>query len=281
VPIQIFATAGFFSGIFYLVLVCLVVASTLRALKIFQNKDKIFVASLFSAWIAFQAQTIISIDNAGLTIWGWALGGILISLGFGHKAESDTIAITNAKKKLSEDLLSKSRIISSFITLIGVMICSLLYQGEKYLYDLTRYINYSSQNQSENFYLTLKKFDQSTFVEPAYRFRVANLMFQIGRIDEANSRVEELLKMNPNSFDYLFGLAQIKSDKKDWRSVSVIREKIIKIDPWNAENYLLLAKAYENLGESERAKWAYNKILSFAGDRPVAQEAKISLSKIT
>jgi len=281
VPIQIFATAGVFSGIFYLVLIFLVLASAFRAIKILKSEDKILVASLFSAWIAFQAQSIISIDNVGLSIWGWVLGGMLIGLGFGHTAESENIVTSSVNKKPTEDLLSTSKIISAFITLIGVIVCSFLYQGEKYLYDLTRYVNYSSQNQSENFYLTLKKFDESRFVEPAYRFRTANLMFQIGKIDEANSRVEQLLKVYPDSFDYLFGLAQIKSYKEDWRSVSDIRERIAKIDPWNAENYLLLAKAYENLGEYEKAKSNYNKILSFASDKPIAQDARISLRKIS
>lgn len=280
VPIQLFATAGVFAGMLYLILIFLIITSTLRALKNSSNKDKLLVAGIFSAWVAFQAQSIISIDNVGLTIWGWVLGGILIGLGFGGSSEAKIIDNSNHIKRQPIDLILKRKILSFVFTFIGILFVVQLYQGEKYLYDLTRYVNYSTQNQSELFKLTLNKIDQARFVEPAYRFRIANLLFQIGQIDAANSRVNDLLKSQPNSYDFLFGYAQILAIKEDWNSIAVVREKISKVDPWNAENYLFMAQSYEKMGNRERAITLYKKILTFAGSKPVGQEARNSIEKL-
>lgn len=280
VPIQLFATAGVFAGMLYLILIFLIITSTLRALKNSSNKDKLSVAGIFSAWVAFQAQSIISIDNVGLTIWGWVLGGILIGLGLGGSSEAKIIDNSIHIKKQPIDLILKRKILSFVFTFIGILFVVQLYQGEKYLYDLTRYVNYSTQNQSELFKLTLNKIDQARFVEPAYRFRVANLLFQIGQIDAANSRVNDLLKSQPNSYDFLFGYAQILAIKEDWNSIAVVREKISKVDPWNAENYLFMAQSYEKMGNRERAITLYKKILTFAGSKPVGQEARNSIEKL-
>lgn len=280
VPIQLFATAGVFTGMLYLILIFLIITSTLRALKNSSNKDKLSVAGIFSGWVAFQSQSIISIDNVGLTIWGWVLGGILIGLGLGGSSEAKIIDNSIHINKQPIDLILKRKTLSFVFTFIGILFVAQLYQGEKYLYDLTRYVNYSTQNQSELFKLTLNKIDQARFVEPAYRFRVANLLFQIGQIDAANYRVHDLLKSQPNSYDFLFGYAQIFAIKEDWNSIVVVREKISKVDPWNAENYLFMAQSYEKLGNIESAIILYKKILTFAGSKPVGQEARNSLKKL-
>ena len=56
------------------------------------------------------------------------------------------------------------------------------------------------------------------------------------------------------------------------------REKISKIDPWNAANYLALGKAYKSQGDLVKAKEMLNKILSFASGNEIAVQAKIDLA---
>lgn len=61
----------------YLALMILVVLSALKVIKRSIGFDPVFVG-LFGAWVAFQAQSIISINQIGLAIWGWVISGLII-----------------------------------------------------------------------------------------------------------------------------------------------------------------------------------------------------------
>jgi O-antigen ligase len=80
--IQLFATAGVFVGIFYLMLMALIFYSGVSLIKQINLEDKKIVLGLLSTWIGFQAQSLISIDNIGISIWGWLLGGSILALKF-------------------------------------------------------------------------------------------------------------------------------------------------------------------------------------------------------
>ncbi len=80
--IDLFATGGIFLFLSYLALNLLVlkrILSVLRAQK-FNNDNFNTLATL---WLAFQVQSVVSINVAGLAIWGWVAAGLI--LGFREK----------------------------------------------------------------------------------------------------------------------------------------------------------------------------------------------------
>lgn len=76
--IDVFAGTGFFGLTSYLFIQIIVVVSSLKFIRKNKSYDVIFVF-LFSTWLVYQAQTIISINQVGIAFWGWALGGCLYS----------------------------------------------------------------------------------------------------------------------------------------------------------------------------------------------------------
>ena len=78
--IQFFATGGIFLGLAYLILNGYILKRAIFALKNFSGSNRLIVAGIFSAWVAFHAQSLVSIDNLGISIWGWVLGGSIIGL---------------------------------------------------------------------------------------------------------------------------------------------------------------------------------------------------------
>jgi hypothetical protein len=68
---------GFPLAVIYLALVVLVLVSAIKVIKRSQGFNAGFVG-LVSGWIAFQAQSIISINQIGLAVWGWVLSGLII-----------------------------------------------------------------------------------------------------------------------------------------------------------------------------------------------------------
>jgi O-antigen ligase len=77
VYLDISSYGGFPLLFIYLALMILVVVSAIKVLKRSTGFDPVF-AGLVGAWVAFQAQSIISINQIGLAIWGWVLSGLII-----------------------------------------------------------------------------------------------------------------------------------------------------------------------------------------------------------
>jgi O-antigen ligase len=75
--LDISAFGGFPLLLVYLVLMVLVVISAVKVLKRTQGFSAGFVG-LVAGWVAFQAQSIISINQIGLALWGWVLSGLII-----------------------------------------------------------------------------------------------------------------------------------------------------------------------------------------------------------
>ncbi len=75
--LDISSNGGFLLLIAYLLILGLVIRSALRVLRKSIGFDAIGVG-LVTAWLAYLAQSIISINQLGLAVWGWALGGAII-----------------------------------------------------------------------------------------------------------------------------------------------------------------------------------------------------------
>lgn len=73
--LQFFATGGLFVGLSYLAILIMILFIGFNLIKHSTNEMRAVSLGLVSTWVAFQAQSFISIDNIGLAIWGWLLGG--------------------------------------------------------------------------------------------------------------------------------------------------------------------------------------------------------------
>ena len=72
----------------------LVIISATKVLKRSAGFNPIF-AGLIGAWVAFQAQSIISINQIGLALWGWALSGLII----GYEINTRNTVVTDSVAK--------------------------------------------------------------------------------------------------------------------------------------------------------------------------------------
>ena len=93
--LDIASYGGFPLVIIYSSLMVLVVVSVLKILKRSPGFDPVF-AGLVGAWVAFQAQSMISINQIGLAIWGWVLSGLIIGYEINTR---DVPVLENVTKK--------------------------------------------------------------------------------------------------------------------------------------------------------------------------------------
>ena len=78
VVIDIFAFGGLPLLLSYLLMIGVTLTSIVRFTKRNKHFDFMFV-SMASVWICYQVQSLISINQIGLAIWGWLLSGALVA----------------------------------------------------------------------------------------------------------------------------------------------------------------------------------------------------------
>jgi O-antigen ligase len=106
----------------YLLLLILVVVSIVKVLRSAQSFDANF-AALVGAWVGYNAQSIISLNQIGLAIWGWILGGAIIGYSQYAEAKDNSLAIRKVKAK-SASAIAPTKIspASSLAVFLGVLI---------------------------------------------------------------------------------------------------------------------------------------------------------------
>ncbi len=128
VVIDIFAGTGFIGVLAYLLINFIVFYHACSYIKANKKFDPILL-SLFIPWLGYQLQSIISINQLGLAIWGWVLGGAIVGYVRKNLPQSDNenreVNSVDKVKKVtkSDQLLPAGTALSIFaMTVIGILI---------------------------------------------------------------------------------------------------------------------------------------------------------------
>ena len=120
--LDISAYGGFPLVMIYIALMVLVMVSAVKVIKRSQGLNAGFVG-LVAGWVAFQAQSIISINQIGLALWGWVLSGLIIGYEFNTR-DGDLAEEKKSGKKVAKTVqASAGTTVGVFVGLIiGVLI---------------------------------------------------------------------------------------------------------------------------------------------------------------
>jgi hypothetical protein len=101
-----FASGGYPLLISYLMVLILGIVSIAKVTFRRNEFDRVFVA-LTSVWICYQVQSVISINQIGLAIWGWLFTGLLI--GYEKSTKVESLDAHEAKVKSGQSKKSKNQ----------------------------------------------------------------------------------------------------------------------------------------------------------------------------
>ena len=94
-----FSSSGGFPLVgIYIFMLCLVLVSAVKVFQRSQSFNPVFTG-LFAVWIAYQAQSIISVNQLGLVVWGWIISGLLIGYEINTRSDSHSFAATSKQAK--------------------------------------------------------------------------------------------------------------------------------------------------------------------------------------
>lgn len=123
IPLDIASNGGFPLLIAYCAFIGLALIAIVKVVRRSQEFDLLFT-SIIAAWAAYQAQSLISINQLGLGVWGWTLTGLLIGYEINTRtATSEAMNKSEKSKKYLAETLPASVILFAFAGgLIGLAV---------------------------------------------------------------------------------------------------------------------------------------------------------------
>jgi O-antigen ligase len=119
VVIDIFAYGGFPLLISYLAILFVGIWAIVRVTLRNRSYDGTFVA-LATTWLAYQLQSIISINQMGLAIWGWLLLGVLVAYEYSTRPQPEST--DKAKPVKQKELIFSPQLVGGIGVVIGALV---------------------------------------------------------------------------------------------------------------------------------------------------------------
>jgi O-antigen ligase len=276
VPIQMFATGGVFLGLSYLMILSLVAWRGIVLIRKTTDTNKLLAAGLVGSWLAFQAQSLISIDNIGISIWGWLLSGSIIGASLQDEILNNKVNNTSGSLNV-RNFKNFQPLISGSLLLITVVLVSFLYKGESSMFQTRGKFNPADVSLNESLRNSALETINTPLVEPSYKISSGAYLVTTGYSKEGIELLTKLHSEDPRNLDTLSLLADFSQQLGNLDVSNSYRLKIVKLDPWNAKNYLQLGRNYKSLGQFTLMSEMRTKILSFA---PSTEEAKQAISEL-
>lgn len=274
VIIQLFSTAGILVGSLYLILLSYILISGLKLVYKTSGQEQKIILTLLAAWIGFVSQSFISIDNIGISVWGWLLGGLISGLNLNSKQDDwgiKKVDFSNKNPKVVQINLIQP--IFSILFLIPLTFVSVyLMKFETDLYKVRAItLTKAPENNTHGLHFASKILN-NPLGDPNYKFEAAMSLLDLGYVKEGSEAFEALYKNDPDNLFYLNLIARNEAKLGRINLAINAREKISILDPWNAENYLSLCELYLQSNNLPRASQIKDKIWSFA---PNSAQAKM------
>jgi O-antigen ligase len=138
VPFDVFAFGGWPLFIPYLFILLLTIIAIVKVTLRTRAYDGVFV-TLTTAWVCYQLQSIISINQIGLAIWGWLFGGALIAyeiatrpkrIGDSEKVQPEKGQKARVATKKQSETVFSSTLVAGVGAVIGLLIAVPPYSGD-------------------------------------------------------------------------------------------------------------------------------------------------------
>lgn len=252
--LQLFATGGFFVGALYILLILGVIYFGLRSVFAAKKAPASNLnLTLLASFVAFQAQSFISIDNLGLSVWSWCFAGAILAISTEVKSKDHPPSKELPVKKAKNGTNLLTPIIRFLVLAPVISVCVLIYRPESEMYLLRGIADPKYPDNKSRTYEYSYKIINNPLADPELKLKSMLLLVDFGYVDEAERNLESLLKSNPENFEYLWSKAILQMKRNDLSGAVNTRLQIAKVDPLNHSNYLELLKMYSSMGNIKDA----------------------------
>jgi len=228
VVIDVFAFGGLPLLLFYLVIIGFVIFAIISHSRRNREFDSNFVG-LVAAWICYQVQSIISINQIGLAIWGWILGAAIIA--YDRIGRNGLQQIKSQKDKKS-NRLPMQQIVSPALRAGVAMILGIFIAIPPFSADVTLRGAQESRDAAR-----VERALDSSYFNPS---NSTKYLLQAGALEESNLTdlsiryAREAIKFNPRSYDAWRLFTMLRNATPQEKKIAIQRMR--ELDPKNTNS---------------------------------------------
>lgn len=224
IPLDIGSSGGLPLLIAYLAFIALALVSIVRVVRRSTEFDVVF-ASLVAAWVAYQAQSLISINQLGLGVWGWSLTGLMIGyeLNTRNLHNHQILKTEKSKKSLPDKIPASALILSVIGGGFGLAISLPPYLAANKYYTALQSGNAVVLQESAY----LKPYDRTRFLF------TAQILIENKLEKEAIKLLSDASLIYPDNIDLWQRWSQIPSASSE--QIAKAKAEIKRLDPFNPE----------------------------------------------
>ncbi len=232
VPLDMFAFGGWPLFLSYLLIMGSAGVATVRLLLRKKAFDPIF-AVLLTAWAGYQLQSIISINQIGLAVWGWLLSGVLIAYEKLDRNSTETLAHEGKRAPKSKNPVGHSPILTLAGTFSGIL--GLVFALPPMVSD-AKWRSAQLTRSVEAIEATMKPGPYNLQNTNKYLNNIQSLESS-NLFDLSHKYALEAVAWNPDSFDLWKILYFLKNSTPDEKVLAVQNMK--RLDPLNPDVTLI------------------------------------------
>jgi O-antigen ligase len=228
VVIDFFASGGWPLLLSYLALITLTVVAIVRVALRKKQYDATFVA-LAGAWLCYQLQSVISINQVGLAMWGWLLGGTLIAYERATLVSSSQDKQSNLGRKVKPSGVShviSPGLIAGIGAVIGLFVSVPVLASDMSWYSALKTSNYNEVAKALN----------PSYLHPQNSLRYEqgiDLLEKNKLFEQSHSLALTAVKFNPQSYNSWYALYQISTSTPKDKALALQNMK--RLDPLNPD----------------------------------------------
>ena len=216
------SNGGFPFLLLNLMLVVMVLLSFLTVVRKSEKLNPYYIIG-FSIWVAFQAQLLISINQIGNAVWGWALGGLL--LGYSYLNDDQPVSDKNEKNSKKQKV-QKSEMLpaSDLLRLTGGAVLAIVIVFPYW----NSAVNFQSAIESQS----VERIEKAALVQPYDLVRMvgtSRVLSDNGFPEQAKAVLKITVEIFPDSYSAWEALSKLP-DTPEAR-MKEIKAELLRLDP--------------------------------------------------
>jgi len=227
--LDFFAYGGFPLLIAYVAIVAIGLISFLRVAKRQITFNPLLIA-LSVSWMCFQAQSLISINQIGLAIWGWVFTGALVAYERFTRVDSIKMGIeTSSKAKALKPTKNQSDFDSTGLRAFLGLIIGILISIPPFIADVSYQTALNARSAG-----SMEKALVSAYFKPTDSYRLANTVqvFEKSNLPELARKYAQIgVKFNPDFTDAWKMLYYVTGATVEEKAKA--KNELIRLDPLN------------------------------------------------
>ena len=252
--LQLLATGGLLVILPYLFLILVIFISAIRAVRKAVGTERIDTVALLSMWLSLLFISTISIDNLGVAVWFWILGGALYGVSR-RRPEGKSVSKNQVKKlsgkKTSEDSNYLAPIVALLVSIVVLIVMVPAWRSSATLLQVQRQGFGGTQAQAA------VRIDSAAEIQSnniQVKASLADIALRVGAMDEGLKLIASINRQDHRSVDGNYLGAAAYEGLKNYKAALPYRLRLLHLDPWNRPNMLQIVTDYVALKDMQKAR---------------------------